>query len=49
MTWHETALTLQLAAEERAGFAMRERERMVRAAEEAAWAKAAKVAEEVGA
>jgi hypothetical protein len=41
-------LTLQLAAEERAGFAMRERERMVRELEEAALAKAAGVAREIG-
>lgn len=49
MTWHETALTLHLAAEERLGFVMRERERMVRDAEDAAWAKARAVAEEIGA
>ena len=41
MTWRETLLTLQLAAEERLGFVQRERERMTRAIEDEAWAQAA--------
>lgn len=48
MTMREAMLSLQLAAEERMGFAMRERERMVREAEEAAWSKATSVAREMG-
>ena len=40
MTWRETLLTLQLAAEERLGYVQRERERMSRAIEDEAWAKA---------
>ena len=49
MTFAEARISLQLAAEERVGQVMRDRERMVREAEEAAWAKAAQVAKEVGA
>ncbi len=49
MTWRETMLTLQLAAEERLGFIMRERQRMEREIEDAAWAKAGAVAKETGA
>lgn len=37
MTFHEAKLSLQLASEERAGFVMRERVRMAKAAEDAAW------------
>lgn len=48
MTWREITLTLQLAAEERVGTVMRDRERMARAAEDAAWAKARDVAEQMG-
>ena len=48
MTWREMSLTLQLAAEERLGTVVRERERLVREAEDAAWAKAGAVAKEVG-
>jgi hypothetical protein len=40
MTWREAQLTLQLAAEERAGFVMRERARMAKAAEDASWSAA---------
>ena len=40
MTWHEAKLLLQLEAEERAGFVMRERARMARAQEDAAFAAA---------
>ena len=45
MTWRETMLMLQLAAEERLGFVARERERMARAQEDAAWAAARSVAD----
>ena len=48
MTWREMTLTLQLAAEERVGAAMRDRERMVRAIEDAAWEKAGAVAKDMG-
>lgn len=37
MTWREMLLSLQLAGEERAGFVMRERERLLRAREDAAF------------
>ncbi len=47
MTWDETKAALQLLAEERVGFVMRERERMARAARDAAWAQAADVAREI--
>lgn len=47
MSFHEALLTLQLAAEERLGFVVRERERMARAIEDAAWAKAAETADEI--
>ena len=47
MSWREMALTLQLAAEERVGFVVRERQRLVRAQEDAAWATARGVAAEV--
>lgn len=40
MTWHEAKLLLQLEGEERAGFVMRERARMVKAQEDAAFAAA---------
>lgn len=49
MTFRETMLTLQLAAEERLGFVVRERARMAREIEDAAWSKAGAVAKEVGA
>jgi len=35
MTWREAALSLQVAAEERVGFVMRERARMAREVEDA--------------
>ena len=38
MTWREMNLSLQLAAEERAGFVLRERQRMARAIEDNATA-----------
>ena len=38
MTFREAQLSLQLAAEERAGFVMRERQRMARAIEDRAYA-----------
>ena len=47
MTWREAMLTLQLAAEERIGTVARDRERMVREMQDAAWEKAAAVAAEV--
>lgn len=37
MTWHEAQLSLQLAAEERAGTAMRLAQQVARAREDAAW------------
>ena len=40
MTFLEARLALQLAAEERVGVVVRERERMAREAEDAAWARA---------
>ena len=49
MTWREMQLTLQLAAEERLGTVQRDRERMVRELEEAAWQKATAVARDLGA
>ncbi len=36
MSWREMNLSLQLAAEERAGFVLRERQRMARAIEDQA-------------
>ena len=47
MTWREMSLTLQLAAEERLGTVTRDRERMVREMQDAAWERAAAVAAEV--
>ena len=38
MTWYEANLQLQLAAEEREGWLMRERQRQAMAAEDAAFA-----------
>lgn len=38
MTWMEKRLSLRLAAEERAGYTMRERQRIARAQEDAAYA-----------
>ena len=38
MTWYEASLTLQLEAEERIGWLLRERARQVRAQEDAAFA-----------
>lgn len=38
MTWQEAKLLLQLEAEERTGFVMRERARLARASEDAAFA-----------
>lgn len=38
MTWEEANLSLQLIAEERIGFILRERARMARAQEDAAFA-----------
>ncbi len=49
MTWRELQLTLLLMAEEKVGAAMRDRERMARAVEDAAWAKAGATAAEIGA
>jgi hypothetical protein len=40
VTWYEALLSLQLLAEERVGFVIRERARMAREAEDAAWAAA---------
>jgi hypothetical protein len=40
VTWEEAKLSLQLAAEERMGFVMRERARILRAQEDAAFAAA---------
>ena len=37
MTWREAQLSLQLAAEERAGFVMRFAQGLARAREDAAW------------
>jgi hypothetical protein len=37
LTWHEANLSLQVAAEKQAGFRMRERARMARAQEDAAY------------
>jgi hypothetical protein len=37
MTWREMHLSLQLAAEERAGYLMRERQREAKAIEDAAF------------
>ena len=48
MTFLEARLALQLAAEERVGWLMREAERLRRAEEDAAWEKAAATAAEMG-
>lgn len=42
MTWQEVNLMLQLEAEERIGWLLRERVRQAHAAEDAAWAAATK-------
>ena len=42
MTWYEASLTLQLEAEERIGWLIREQVRRAHAAEDAAWAAATK-------
>ncbi len=48
MTWNEAKLAIQLEAEERAGFVMRERIRMRQQAEDAAFAADASVGRVVG-
>ncbi len=48
MTWRELQLTLQIAAEERVGTVMRDRQRLARAIEDEAWEKAAATAKEMG-
>ena len=48
MTWREAQIQLQIEAEERVGFVMREHTRLARSVEDAAWSKAADVASKVG-
>ena len=48
MTWRELQLTLQLMAEERVGTVMRDRQRLAREIEDAAWEKAGATAREMG-